>query len=157
MEQGPNWQQEKPQQDTEISHHHVCLACKSKANCSCVRFAHFLQVAQLRSFKKLVWQLDKQMQNCHKTSKHVQGQQLLRKSIILSLGLNLSPEQAAVCNLSLRLAKCKLPISAPVANGSFTRGSIAGLGSEQTLQARDPGSAPSPAQAQGSLPCGAHL
>lgn len=118
---------------------------------------HFLQVAQLRSFKKLVWQLDKQMQNCHKTSKHVQGQQLLRKSIILSLGLNLSPEQAAVCNLSLWLVKCKLPISAPVANGSFTGGSIAGLGSEQILQARDPGPAPSPAQEQGSLPCGAHL
>lgn len=118
---------------------------------------HFLQVAQLRSFKKLVWQLDKQMQNCHKTSKHVQGQQLLRKSIILSLGLNLSPEQAAVCNLSLWLVKCKLPISAPVANGSFTGGSIAGLGSEQILQARDPSPAPSPAQEQGSLPCGAHL
>lgn len=37
MEQGPNWQQEKPQQDTGISHPRVCLACKSKANCSCVK------------------------------------------------------------------------------------------------------------------------
>lgn len=65
------------------------------------RFAHFLQVARLRSFSKLVLQLDEQMQNCRKTSKHVQGQQLLRKSIILSLGLNLSLEQAAVSYSSL--------------------------------------------------------
>lgn len=59
------------------------------------------------------------MQYCHKTSKHVQGQQLLRKSIILSLGLNLSLEQGTVSNLSIQLAKCKLTVSAPVANGSF--------------------------------------